>query len=385
MSRENTQQDRQIDLRVVKGADGVSEFDECWDDLFSRAVDATPYLSRSWVSTFVREGRIKGVPVFVLAFSGTKLLGLLPLVVRTFLTVKIAEPIGVGEASYFGVLYDSEYPSVIECMADLIASEGIFDVYLNTFLSTSDRAANDLLAALVQKGYFCQQIHRDPCCYIQLGCSFDEYFNKCISSRSRHTLRRKERRLLRNSDVRFEYYIGKEITNEILSRVAIVQEESWMKRRGVAVLGQKFYQKFLLQMAEAGLGRLWLMTIDGVDAAFQYAFVAHNKLYFRWTAFRLRYESLSPGHSLMMHVIRESCDNNDLWIDLGPGEAEYKRFWASHHFDVNRAIAGKGLMGRLITMCYYSAWRLAKIKCLHSSYRRIKRILRRSKPKVTVL
>jgi len=42
---------------------------------------------------------MKGAPIFVLAFSGTKLLTLLPLAVRRRLTVKIAEPIGVGEAS----------------------------------------------------------------------------------------------------------------------------------------------------------------------------------------------------------------------------------------------------------------------------------------------
>jgi len=63
--------------------------------------------------------------------------------------------------------------------------------------------------------------------------------------------------------------------------MAQVQEESWMKRRGVAILGQPFYQKFLLTMAQAGLGCLWLMTINGDDAAFQYAFIANNKLYFR--------------------------------------------------------------------------------------------------------
>jgi hypothetical protein len=42
--------------------------------------------------------------------------------------VKIAEPIGVGEASYLGVLHDPEYPSVVECIAEFINSEKIFTV-----------------------------------------------------------------------------------------------------------------------------------------------------------------------------------------------------------------------------------------------------------------
>ena len=385
MSEINSQQDQHFDLQIVEGAEDISEFGEHWDDLFARAVGAPPYLSRPWVSTFIQEGRILGTPLFVLALCGSKLVALLPLAVRRCLNAKIAAPIGTGEASYLGMLLDPKYPSVVGCMADLIVSERVFDIYINTFLSTNDTTANNLLAMLVQKGCFCRQTLKDPCYYIQLGCSFDEYFHKCMSSRSRHTLRRKERRLFRNADVRVDYYPGKQITDETIGRIARVQEESWMKRRGVAVLGQPFYRKFLLTMVQTGLGCLWLMTIDGDDAAFQYAFVAHRKLYFRWTAFKLKYESLSPGQSLMMHIIRDACDDNVLLIDLGPGDAEYKRFWATNHFYVNRIIAGTGLMGWRIAICHYSVWRLAKINCLHSSYRSVKKNLRRFKQKVAIL
>jgi CelD/BcsL family acetyltransferase involved in cellulose biosynthesis len=381
----NSQQDQKINLQIVQGAEGISEFGKHWDDLFARVLDAPPYLSQTWVKTFIREGRIKGVPVFIFAFSGTKLVGLFPLTIYKFLNTKIAVPIGIGEAPYLGVLLDPDYLSVAECIADLITSKKLFDVYHNPFLSMSDTATNNLLAILTCRGYVCRQVLRSPCRYIQLTNSFDEYLCNSMSSRSRHTLRRKERRLSHTSDVEFLYYTGKDVTAETISRIAIVQEESWMKRRGAAVLGQKFYGKLLMEMAQAGLGCLWLMTINGADAAFQYAYVAHGKLYFRWTAFKLKYQSLSPGQSLMMHIIREACQNSILSIDFGPGDAEYKRFWCTNHFDVNRVIAGKGLMGWLITICYYCVWQLTKIRCLHSSYRRMKSILRRFRLKAATL
>lgn len=384
MSEINSQQDQKINFKIVQGADGISEFGKHWDDLFARVLDAPPYLSQAWVRTFIREGRTKGVPVFVCAYSDIKLVGLFPLTVYKFLNVKIAVPIGIGEASYLGILLDPDYLSVADCIADIITSKKVFDVYLNPFFSMSDTATNNLLANLTCRGYICRQVLRSPSRYIQLNNSFDEYFCNSMSSRSRHTLRRKERRLSRTSDVGFQYYTGKDVTAEIISRIAKVQEESWMKRRGVAVLGQKFYEKLLMEMAQAGLGCLWLMTINGADAAFQYAYVAHGKLYFRWTAFKLKYESLSPGQSLMMHIIRDACHNNILSIDFGPGDAEYKRFWCTNHFDVNRAIAGRGPMGWLITICYYYVWRLTKIKYLHSSYRRIRRMFRGFKGKLQI-
>jgi CelD/BcsL family acetyltransferase involved in cellulose biosynthesis len=375
-NQNDSPREQSFDLQILEGAKRILEFGQDWDDLFARTVDAPPYLSRPWISTFIQEGKITGNPLFVLAFCRSKLVALLPLAVRKFLNAKIAVPIGTGEASYHGMLLDPKYPSVIECIAHLIISQKVFDVYINTFLSTIDTTTNNLLAMLQQKGCFCRQTLKDPCHYIQLGRSFDEYFSKCMSSRTRHTLRRKERRLFHNSDVKVDYYSGMQVTDEIMRRLAAVQEESWMKRRGVAILGQPFYQKFLLTMAQAGLGCLWLMTINGDDAAFQYAFIANNKLYFRFTAFKLKYESHSVGQSLMMRTIRDACDDDVLAIDLGPGEAEYKQFWSTDHYDINRAITASRLRGKSIANCYYIVWRLGEIKYLHSAYRRLKRILR---------
>jgi len=366
MSENSYEQSQDIRLQIVDSAEGISEFSEHWDKLFARSADVPPYLSRSWICTFVEEGQIRGKPLFILALSGPKLVGLFPLAIYKFLKVKIAIPIGLENASYFGILIDPEFPSVIEYIADLIIAEKIFDVYINTYLSSSDTPANELLSILRGKGCFCQQELKDPCYYIQLDCSFEEYLNKCMSSRSRHTLRRKERRLFRNVDVNIDYYTGMQVTNELMNRIAVIQQESWMKRRGVAILGQPFYQRFFLAMARSGMGCLWLMTVDGEDAAFQYAFLAHKRMFFRSTAFKLKYESLSIGQSLMMQAIRDACSGNYLSINLGPGDAEYKRFWATDNFYINRAIVSRGLMGRLIAKWYCFTWRLVKMEHLHA-------------------
>jgi len=119
------------------------------------------------------------------------------------------------------------------------------------------------------------------------------------------------------------------------------------------------------------------MTIDGEDAAFAYAFVAHGKLHYYWPAFKLKYESsLSIGQILLMQVIRDACDEGILSFDFLHGDAEYKRFWATNTARVDRITASRGYRGNLIAMSYYLTWRLAEIEQFHSSYRRIKRIFR---------
>ena len=50
------QKDLSFEVQIVEGIESISGFNEHWDGLFARAVDAPPYLSRAWASTFIQEG-----------------------------------------------------------------------------------------------------------------------------------------------------------------------------------------------------------------------------------------------------------------------------------------------------------------------------------------
>jgi CelD/BcsL family acetyltransferase involved in cellulose biosynthesis len=374
-------QEQSMDLRIIDGAEGISEFNKDWDDLFVRAKDASPFLCRFWIKTFVEEGRLSGTPVFILAFSGSKLVALFPIAVRRVLNMKIAVPISADIGSYLGLLIDPDYLSAIEDIADFIISENIFNVYYNADLYSEDTANNELLDNLVGSGCSCRKIFRDPCYCIQLGCSFDEYLRKKKpKGKQRSHLRYRERKLYNSADVKVTRYIGKEITSEVNRRIAAIQLESWMKRRGAAVLGKPFYQKLLENMAADGFGQVWLMTIDGEDAAFVYSFVAHGQNHPFWTAFKLKYKSqLSVGKFLLMQVIRDACEDGIQLFDFNYGDAEYKRFWATDCYKVDRMAAGRGFMGHLIVMFCYYFLQLRQIKWLHSFYRWFRMRLRRFK------
>ena len=50
MSTVSTEQNQDIRFQILESADSISEFGEHWDDLFARAVDAPPFLSRPWIA-----------------------------------------------------------------------------------------------------------------------------------------------------------------------------------------------------------------------------------------------------------------------------------------------------------------------------------------------
>lgn len=382
MSEIKPQQNQQYKLQIVEGEEGISEFGQAWDDLFARADQALPFLSRAWVSTVIREGRIKGAPLFILAWRRTELVALFPLAVRERMGIKIAVPIGTGLPSYLGLLVDMDYPGVVNDIADMILSRRIADVIHIRDLSSIDRATNALLAKLEKHRFSVRRVLRNPCLFINLECSFDEYLKTSKSTKQRKKLRKEARRLSKHGQVKHFRYEAEEISPEILSRIAEVQEQSWMKRRGAAHLSKPFYKKLMFEMAQAGFGRVWLMTVNGEDAAFKYALMSHDRLYLQWTAFKLKYaSSVSVGKILTQEVIRDACDKGIISVDFGQGDAPHKRFWANECYSVYRMAAGRGFKGQLMAASYYVVWRLGKTKWIRSFYHRVRRILRRLRRK----
>ncbi len=365
-----------IRLQIVDGADGYCRFNRAWDDLFARAKGASPYLSRPWVSTFIRQGRIRGKPLLLLAWYEGRLVAFLPLAVRKSLRTKIAEPIGTGEPSYLGLLLDPDYPAAVERMAEAIRTENVFRLLRIEDLWSGDDATNDLLERLAGKGFSVRRVYRNPCPYIRLPCSYEQYIKNTKSAKSRQTLLRKERRLHKKHAVDVEFYSGEEITTDIIARAASIQQQSWMKERGVAALGRVFYRKLLLAMAQGGLACVWLMTIDNADAAFVFALVAHRRLYYAWTAFDLQYtSSLSIGQFLTSWTIRRACRDGMEAYDFIHGDAQYKRFWSTDYHSVSRVVAGRTLWGRCLAAAHSVPWRLARVQSLRLLVHRLRRIL----------
>lgn len=371
----NTKTKQKVQLRgeVVRGAENIAKLGQEWDDLFERAREAHACLSRAWAETFMGEKRIKGTPLLIVVWTGPKLVALLPLSIRSFCGIRVAEPIGTAEPSYLGLLADTDYTGAVQAVVDVWLRERVAHAFYNKYLSSLDEVTNKLIAELAHRGFVYKQGFKHVCPWTRLGCSFDGYLQKTKSGKRRRQLLYMERRLYKSGNVKIMRYVGEDVTPEVTKRVAVIQEESWMKRRGAAVLGQPFYQKLLAEMAKAGFGYIWLMTMDGDDVAFGYALVAHKKLDFKWIAFKLKYESsLSVGRMLTMHVIRDACQENIVSFDFGFGSSQYKQFWGTDNHNVERVVAGRGL-GSLAVYYYCATWWLAKHRWLFSLYRRFKK------------
>lgn len=358
--------------RVVRGRDDVLALGAAWDDLMRRAPATPAFMARSWIEPWIRHGRVDGEPRAVTVWAGEKLVALLPLAVRSALGVRTAVPIGAEQPCYHGLVLDPAFPGAVDVAADACVRGSVFHVLRLDDAATFDGPTQELLAAFARRGLPVARDHRNPCPVIALGGTYDEFLQRTKSSKSRQTLRRKERKLMEGGSVALTHLAGAEITADAMRRAAVVQDESWMRRRGASVLKTDFYADLTLSAARAGLAHLWLVTIDGEDAAFVYALVHGGRLEFVWTAFRLKYEPRSVGQVLTGWTIRDACVLGLSTYDFGHGDAEYKRFWSTGANDVFRVVVARGLRGRLFGAGHALAWRLARVGWLRRLYRALR-------------
>jgi CelD/BcsL family acetyltransferase involved in cellulose biosynthesis len=361
---------------VVRGIENIARLAEDWDDLFSRADGASAYLSRAWAETLIAEKKTRGAPLVIKVNYGLKLVAILAISVRSLCGLRVAECIGTKEPSYLGILVDPNFPEAIKTVVDVFAKERVAHVFYDKYLSSLDEATNKLISELECQGFMCKFGFRRYSKWIKLGSSFEDYLINNKSGKSRQTIRRKERKLCKNEKVEQEYYAGIEVTEQVISRIVAIQQESWMRERGAAKLTQLFHQRLLINMAKAGLGRVWLLRINEDDAAFVYAYVAHRKLNYAWTAFKLKYRKFgSIGMVLTSWTIRKACEDSILSYDFGFGAAEYKDFWSTDSLDIHRVATGRGILGCLAVYYYSATWWIAKNKWLFSFYLKLRKYL----------
>jgi CelD/BcsL family acetyltransferase involved in cellulose biosynthesis len=281
----------------------------------------------------------------------------------------MAQFAGAARPCYQGLIAYGNPEHIGEQVALHCASGDDFDVFVHENLASLDRATSALNDALRNSGWCLEAVPRHPCHRILLPPSFDTYLRGQRSSKSRYNLRRSERLLRAEHDVRIERIESNEIDGAIMERVATIQRASWMRRRSADHFSDGFYRRLVVRLAEAGFVRLWMMRIDEADAAFVLGTVHGETLLYEWTAFRLEFARHSIGQILTAHVLDDACAMEIRTIDFLHGNAEYKRYWANDQQSVSRAVLGHGARGRLVAHAVASTWRLRRNEYVRGGHR----------------
>jgi CelD/BcsL family acetyltransferase involved in cellulose biosynthesis len=185
-----------------------------------------------------------------------------------------------------------------------------------------------LCDAFVGRGYTVRRAVLDSCPYVDLPRSWDEYLAS-LSPTRRQTIRRKERKLMREHAVAVTDY-GPHSLDEGWRRLCSLHEARWA---GPGALGDPRLAPLVHHFSSdlAARGELWLTTLDldGEPAAAWHGFAWRDTVYFYQGGRDPRRAAESVGLVLMGAMIRRAIERGYRRFDFLRGRDAYKLSWTS--------------------------------------------------------
>lgn len=178
------------------------------------------------------------------------------------------------------------------------------------------------------------------------GRTWDEF----LASRSRNfreQVRRRERKLAREHDLRFRLAEDPDRLDDDMRTLFALHEARWRGGAGTFA-GPKaaFHLDFARAALERGWLRLWLLELDGGPVAAWYGFRYAGAEWYYQMGRDPRHDRQSVGFVLLCHTMREAFDAGVGEYRLLRGNEEYKDRFATHDRGLATVAVGRTPAGR---------------------------------------
>lgn len=347
------------------------------DDLEKNSLYKSPAFSRAWLESQISEVK-KGQEILFLSFwQNEKMIGLFPLCIYRFGTLRIAMPLGRDPVSCHGLIQSKDYNETAALLAEEISKRKLFNLLYVNDLCDHDAVTYELYERLKCQKWSVHSIHRNCCYGVEVHDSLDQLKASYGQRKSFHKLLRKEKKLYKDFDVQVECMLEPNGSSDIIERIIGIQQESWLRSRGNFMLKQNpQYKKLILNSLQMNHGCVYFLKLNQEDAAFAFGILSGDKLCLLWTAFKERYASnYSIGVMLMMHIIKNASNSDHIkTCYFCHGDSEWKRRLANHSLNITRTIAACGIIPKIAALCFYQLCLLHKNKVVNSAWMKVKKV-----------
>ncbi len=205
-----------------------------------------------------------------------------------------------------------------------LSAQGIRRLDLGTL--HPDAAALQALNALASDGALTMQLSRDDVAYeMDLPPRRDDYLMQ-LSGKQRHEVRRKIRRLQAHGPYAYRMTTGKEgleaDINVFLKLFRLNRED---KAAFLDRTMTDYFRDLIQTLATCDMLRLYLLTIDGIDAAAVLCFDYNDVRYLYNSGYDAQYHGLSVGILSKVFSIQTGIDAGCRRYDFLKGNETYKK------------------------------------------------------------
>jgi CelD/BcsL family acetyltransferase involved in cellulose biosynthesis len=181
------------------------------------------------------------------------------------------------------------------------------------------------------------------------------------SSNFRGQVRRMERRLARDHDLRFRLTEDPAALPADLETLFRLHDLRWKAEGGTAAFSEDrrtFHRDFAARALERGWLRLWIAEIDGEPAAAWYGLRHAERDWYYQLGRDPRWDGAKIGFVLLVHTIRDAFEAGVSGYHFGLGDEEYKGRFATHDAGLDTLVAGRPRVAALAGAAAQAARRL---------------------------
>lgn len=321
-------------VEVVRDACALEALAADWWALWRRAGATTPFQSPAWLVPWWRH--FHPGELFTLAVRAEgRLVGLAALYVEASPRGPRLLPLGMSVSDYLDVLVDPAW------------AEGVGEAFAETIeqAPTWQRLDFEQLrpgaAALALPGpRNCrEELARQNACPVLALPGFIDDLARSIPPRQARKLRMARHRAARRQAAITP--VGSADCNAFLDTLCGLHGARWQSRGEAGVLSdenvRRFHEQALPTLAEAGVARLYLLSIADRPVGAYYGFLHDATAYAYLGGFDPAFAFESPGTILIGHAIEDAVREGARTFDFLRGREAYKYAWgAADHWTTRR-------------------------------------------------
>jgi CelD/BcsL family acetyltransferase involved in cellulose biosynthesis len=365
-----------LSTEILTSIDKLEGIKDDWNKLFSACNNCSVFQSYTWNYIRWKYFGSSFQLAIVTVRENNKLVGIGPFMINTRLGISQIQPI--GDLQYLGLLVEKDRDDVSEAIAEaLITSFHNFIFYVSNYGAGSG-ALDIFIATLKAAGWHEHRWVRDISHYIYSESGFADYLSG-KTSKARNNLNYNKKRVEKKGTIVEKRFDGEGLTEDIVLRIAKIQKQSWLTRRGVQSVDSPYYLELIPALAKENMAEVYILSISGDDVAFLLNYNSGDTHFAIHTGFIEKHDDVSAGQVLFYDTAKDILDRNNRIYDLPFGHAEYKRRLCNRTKLVYRVVCHKGIS------CWILSWFPHRLYGTFAKYQKLRIIvskLRRFRNKI---
>jgi CelD/BcsL family acetyltransferase involved in cellulose biosynthesis len=295
---------------------------QSWRQL-AAAVHAAPFLWPGWTAAWLDAFGGDGLRICT-AWRGGDLVGVLP----TLTGPRVCASPTNDQTPVFGPLAIDG--AAAAALAPAVVGERPYRVDLG-YMDPADASTAGFAAALHDRGYrrLRQQTLRAP--FTELSDDWEAFCAR-FSRNRRKALRRTERRLREQGDLRVDLCDGTSDLEDLLAEGFGVEGSGWKGAQGTAINARAAHRHFYTEIARWAADRKWLqlafLRLDGRAIAFEFLLRHDGVIHDLKGGYDEDYRTWGPGILLMNEIVRAAVADGTHRIEWLGTDDPYKLEWS---------------------------------------------------------